>query len=108
MSRATELSAELKSRVETIAPGFYTERDGGDWYCVTPTHDERVGEDFNSRDDARRLILWLAGDSLPEGWKIIKRPGIACDLDCGQGYAATIWTRPACRLFPGRAADLLP
>lgn len=99
---------DLIAAIKEKAPGFYTERDGGDWYCVTPDHSDRVGEDFASRDDARRFILWLAGEDMPEDWTITERRELACDLDCGQGYPATIWARSARRWFPARVKDLLP
>jgi hypothetical protein len=53
----TKAQTELLERVQTLAPGFYTERDGGDWYIVTPDHCERIGEDFVSRDEARQALL---------------------------------------------------
>lgn len=103
-----ETPRDLVAEIKAKAPGFYTERDGGDWYCVTPDHSDRVGEDFANRDDARRLILWLAGDDMPKGWTITGRNDLFCSLDCGQGYDATIWTREACRLFPAREGELRP
>lgn len=101
-------NVELLERVKTLAPGFYTERDGGDWYCVTPTHDERVGEDFVSRDEARQLLCSLAGDPFPSHWYVT--PGgsrIALDLYGPKGTRATLWLRPIAKLFPG-ALDRLP
>lgn len=90
---------ELLARVKEIAPGFYTERDGGDWYVLTPNH-ARVAEGFARRDDARRCLAWLAGDAMPAKWKILKYDDLSADLDCGQGYAATIWTREIDRTWP--------
>lgn len=57
---------DLAARVKQAAPGFYTERDGGDWYIVTPGHGDRIGEDFRNRDDARRFHrgLWLADEQI--------------------------------------------
>ena len=98
---------ELLARVKEIAPGCYTERDGGLWYALGSDHD-RVGEDFERRDDARRLILWLAGDDLPEGWRVTPRGngGLSYDVDCGQGFRAVLWIRSARRAFPARGAEI--
>lgn len=92
---------ELLERVKAIAPGFYTEMDDGDWYIVTPDHGNRIGEDFRHRDDARRLLAHIAGDLLPKGWTMYVSPsGQHADLDCGQGYAATVWVAVARAYFP--------
>ena len=97
----------LVARIKEIAPGCYTERDGGNWYALTPDHD-RLGEDFERRDDGRRLILWLAGDDLPKGWafKPCGDGRLSYDVDCGQGFRATLWIRAARRAFPARAAEI--
>ncbi|AKR54342.1 hypothetical protein XM25_00685 [Devosia sp. H5989] len=102
----TTPAEDLIARIKEIAPGYYTENDGGDWYALTPNHD-RLAEDFHNREDARRCILWMAGDPMPEGWSILSANDLAADLDCGQGYRATIWVRSAKRAFPARAADLV-
>ena len=96
----TRFDPELLERVKEIAPGFYTERDGGDWYVVTPDHCDRVAEGFGQRDDARRCLAWLAGDAMPNGWKVERVTELFADLDCGQGYLATIWTRTVRREWP--------
>lgn len=97
----------LSDRVKLIAPGFYIERDGGDWYCVAPGEHGRVGADFSRPTNALRLILWLAGDPLPAGWEIKSRRGsISADIECGQGYHACLWRREAAKLFPARIAEL--
>lgn len=93
--------------LRNVAPGFYTERDGGDWYCLTPDH-ERIAEGFAKRDDARRAILYLAGADMPAGWKITEKTRLSCGLNCGQGCDATIWTRNVLSVFPKRATDLTP
>ena len=97
----------LTERMKRMAPGYYTERDGGRWYIVTPDHGDRVGEEFKDRDDARRFVCWLAGDPLPEGWTL-RACGdgrIAYDLTIpGQYSPATVWARTCRNLFPARAA----
>lgn len=93
---------KLLARIRETAPGFYTERDGGDWYIVTPEHDDRIGEDFAKRDDARKCLAWLAGDPMPRGWKLSGHTELSAFLDCGQGYAATIWTRAIARAWPNK------
>jgi hypothetical protein len=103
----TRDTPELLARVKEIGPGCYTERDGGNWYSLAPDHD-RLGEDFERRDDARRLIIWLAGDDLPQGWTL-KPCGsghLSYDIDCGQGFRATLWIRAVRRAFPARAAEI--
>lgn len=95
----TKHNPELLARVQEIAPGFYTERDGGDWYVLTPGHD-RVAEGFAKRDDARRCLAWLAGDEKPKGWKLVRVNALSADLDCKQGYAATLWVRSIRRAWP--------
>lgn len=97
---------KLLARVQQLAPGFYTERDSGDWYCVTP-HGGRVGEDFENRDDARRFLCWLAGDPLPKGWTIIRANDLFAELDCRREQLATVWVRPAEQLFPGRLSAIV-
>lgn len=101
-----EESAALTSRIKELAPGFYTERDGGNWYIVTPDHSERIGEDFHNRDDARRFLLWCAGEPMPVGWSISGAKRIAADIECDQGFPATAWLRPISRHFPARADEL--
>lgn len=97
----------LSSRVNEMAPGYYTERDGGDWYCVAPNGGGRFAEDFSRRTDALRMILWLAGDPLPEGWVIGYRSrGLSLDVECRQGYTACIWKPNALVHFPARKATL--
>lgn len=101
--------AELIEGVKAKAPGHYTERDGGYWYCVTPDHGGRTGEDFKNRSDARRFLCWLGGDPLPEGWTF-ERCGdgrITYTLRIPDQYVeATIWMREIRRLFPARAAEI--
>lgn len=111
--KATDHSAEarkiLSERVKLIAPGFYIERDGRDWYCIAPGDAGRVGDDFARPTDALRLILCLAGDPLPSGWQIKPRSSnLSADIECGQGYSACLWRREATKLFPVRLAELLP
>lgn len=99
---------ELLARVKTLAPGYYTERDGGDWYIVTPTHNERIGEDFVSRDEARQLLCGLAGDPFPPHWYVVAGGSShAVDLYGPKGTRATIWLRATARFFPG-ALERLP
>lgn len=99
----------LSDRVKLIAPGFYIESDGGDWYCIAPGDFGRVGADFSKPTDALRLILCLAGDPLPDGWSIQARSSnLSADVECGQGYSACLWRREAAKLFPGRIAELFP
>ncbi|WBU32344.1 DUF3560 domain-containing protein [Rhodopseudomonas palustris] len=98
--------AELLDRTKLRAPGFYTERDGGDWYIVTPDHGDRIGEGFVSRDAASRMICWLAGDLPPSGWRIEAagdRDLFARVLMPGQP-PATLWLRAARQHFIGAAA----
>lgn len=93
----------LKLRMQQIAKGFYTERDGGPWYIVTPDHGDRIGEDFNKRDDARRLMCWVAGDPAPEGWSIEPSGDgrIAFHITVpGQYSTATLWARTVRKHFP--------
>lgn len=92
--------------LKRLAPGFYTERDGGDWYIVVPTHDDRIAEDFADRDDARRFLLWVAGGPRPEGWTITNVRPRAADLDCLQGYRATVWMRALREFFPEFVKEL--
>ena len=92
-------------RMKQLAPGYYTERDGGLWYVLTPDHD-RIAEDFRDRDHARQFVCWLACDPLPEGWIVEPHAGgrISYDLTLPNQYSpATIWTRPVCERFPAMA-----
>ena len=103
----TDISRFLQERVKHVAPGYYTERDGGDWYCVTPDHCSSVAEGFARRDDAPRCLCWLAGDPQPQGWRIVAANGLSADLDCGQGsMPATVWLKPARDVFPRRPAGI--
>lgn len=99
----------LSERVKLIAPGFYIENDDGPWYCIAPGDLGRIADSFTRPTDALRLILCLAGDPLPEGWKIKARTSkLSADIDCGQGFDACLWRRDASKLFPARIAELLP
>ncbi|MER9375972.1 hypothetical protein [Mesorhizobium sp. M0491] len=86
----------------------YIERDGGDWYIVTETHDSRLAEGFRRRPDAVACLAWLNGARLPENWSISDRKDRHCDIDCAQGYPATLWTRDVCAWFPARADEVQP
>jgi hypothetical protein len=102
-----DISNFLSARMQHLAPGVYTERDGGRWYIVTPDHGDRLGEEFKDRDDARRFVCWLAGDPLPQGWTFTRNgDGRICyDLQIPGQYApATVWARPCRAMFPARAA----
>jgi hypothetical protein len=91
----------LLARTLQLARGFYTERDGGPWYIVTPNHGDRIGEGFANRDDARRLLCWLAGDPMPEGWSIDIRPNSnGHDVHIPGRDRATIWKRSVAKYFP--------
>lgn len=94
--------------VDGAAPRHYIERDGGDWYVVTPTHDSRLAEGFHKRDDALHFLAWIVGVPFPDGWAISERKDRHCDLDCGQGYPATIWTGVVSAWCPSRAAEVQP
>lgn len=102
-----ETRKALSDRVREIAPGFYIERDSGDWYCVAANFGGRVGEDFAKPTDALRFLLWLAGDPLPKGWTITNRNRLSADIDCGQGYRSCLWVRPVNALFPGRLDEIV-
>jgi hypothetical protein len=85
----------LIERVKALGGGCYTEQDGGNWYIVTKDHDDRIGEEFERRDDARRFICVLAGDPMPKGWSL-ERHGSgqqSFDLNVGKDYVATVWTK---------------
>ena len=101
-----ENTAELLARVKEMAPGFYTERDGSAWYIVAPNHNERIGEDFADRDDARRLLAWVAGGPKPEGWEVLpcraNAIGVYIKLPNTEAHA-TCWLRGTRKHFP-RAA----
>lgn len=106
---STQARKILSERVKLIAPGFYIERDGGDWYCIAPGDFGRVGADFSRPTDALRLILCLAGDPIPDGWAFKARSGgLSADIECGQGYDACLWRREAAKIFPARIAEILP
>ena len=94
--------------VVATKPAHYIERDGGDWYIVTETHDSRLGEGFRRRDAAVACLAWLNGAPLSDGWSISERKDRHCDLDCAQGYPATLWTRVVCAWFPVLADAVQP
>lgn len=97
----------LSARMQHLAPGFYTERDGGRWYIVTPSHEDRIGEGFDDRDDARRLVCALAGDPFPEGWYLLNPgSGIGAYIYGPAMFTADIWLRPIEKYFPGALARL--
>lgn len=93
----------LLERVKAIAPGFYTERDAGPWYVIAPGG-QRIAEDFHNRDDARRLICFLAGDPLPAGWDLVKSGtgDLAADIVIPNRPRATLWLKATRTLFPDR------
>ncbi len=103
-----DISKFLSARMRHEAPGFYTEQDDSPWYVVTPDHCDRIGEDFRNRDDARRLVCWLAGDPLPEGWRLECHGSgdLSYDVIIPGQPRACIWARTARKLFPARAAEL--
>ena len=104
----TRVNESLIKRVKEIAPGYVMERDGGDWYLCSPSPDQqRLAEGFSHRATALKCLLWLAGDPLPEGWSITDHSRLALDIDCEQGYPATIWVREAALEFPNRIVDVL-
>jgi len=104
---ATKTADIVLEEFKRLAPGFYTERDGDQWYVVTPTTD-RIAEGFDNRNDARKLVCWLAGSALPEDWRILA----AADLDLSITVeipgrsSAIIWTKECYRYFPGRVDEL--
>lgn len=91
---------ELMPRVVMIAPGFYPEQDGGDWYLVAPNH-SRIAEGFPNKKRALQGLLWLAGDPKPKGWEIIKTNSLYTAFEFGDGYEGTIWNREAEAALPG-------
>ncbi len=101
-----------KTLIETInriAPGHYVERDGGYWYCIVPGHGSRSGEDFRRKVDALRFICWLAGEAMPEGWKITPAGNLGrvhYDIAIPNEPTATLWIRTVRALFPARAAEI--
>jgi len=98
---------KILARVKEIAPGCYTERDGGDWYALAPTTSDigRLAEGFGDRDNARLLLCFLAGDPLPKGWRLTPngKGGLSYDIEIPGDYTATLWARDARKLFPARA-----
>lgn len=103
---AASLAADLLAAVRERAPGFITERDGGDWYLVAPDF-SRLAEGFISRDDARRALLWLAGGELPRGWELHPGNALFAELDCRQGVPAILWIREIATALPLRLPDLI-
>lgn len=91
------------------AGGFscYTERDGGDWYCIAGENEswhgsERVAEGFHVRDNARALLAWgLAGGAMPANWKTreVRRQSVALAMP-GESDWLTIWREAWERVFP--------
>lgn len=102
-----ETETNLLGIMKRIAPGFYTERDGGPWYVVTPDH-SRLAEDFESRNDARRLVCWLGGEDMPKGWRVEPHGtgDLSFDVEIPGRSRATIWAREARKLFPVRWAEI--
>lgn len=94
--------------LDAARPRHYVERDGGDWYIVDETHGSRLGEGFRRREDAVACLAWLGGAPMPDRWSISERRDRHCDLDCSQGYPATLWTRVVSAWFPGRAGEVQP
>lgn len=95
-------TGELLLRIAVVAPGCYTERDGGDWYVLAPDHD-RMAEDFVDRDDARRFLCWLGGDPLPAGWRVEPHNGGRHYYEIiipNRSQVATIWTCATKAAFP--------
>lgn len=101
----TEAEAKLIETMKRIAPGFYTERDGGAWYVVTPDYG-RLAEDFERQNDARKLICWLAGEAMPKGWRVEPHGDQSFDIEIPGCAPATIWTREAAKHFPARWAEI--
>ncbi len=100
---AIDRSKFLATRMAHLAPGFYTERDGGNWYVLTPDgepHHERLAEDFADRDDARRLVCFLAGDPAPEGWAMKRRTKSYAELTRAGETVALVWLDGIERRFP--------
>jgi hypothetical protein len=101
----TEATDKILEDFKRLAPGYYTERDGGDWYLVTPEGD-RIAEGFAKRDDARRLVCWLAGEDLPKGWVIDGGNDLSFNVAIPKQTAATIWTRECRQHFPNRFDEM--
>lgn len=107
-----ETTTRILEEFKRMAPGFYTERDDGPWYVVTPDGD-RIAEGFENQTDARRLVIWLAGGELPRGWKVdMESNDLAGDVRIPQRATATIWVRECRQHFPKRfdevESDTLP
>lgn len=95
-----KVSLDLIAQMEKLAPGCYSEQDGGDWYLLAPSH-QRLAEDFGKRDDARKMAIALATDQLPEGWSIVRNNSMFMTIDVGQGFEATVWVSE-CKKHFGR------
>lgn len=95
----------VQARMIRLAPGFYTERDGGLWYVLTPSHD-RLGEDFHEREDARRFVCFLAGEPAPEGWALARRTKSYCELTGVTRGPAILWLAEIEKSFPGSLSRL--
>ncbi|RNJ49383.1 hypothetical protein [Methylocystis hirsuta] len=97
----------LLDRVKNAAPGFYTERDGGFWYIVTPDHADRIGEYFVSRDTARLFLLVAAGaEPMPDHWRVIDASRLSAMVEVGNSVIPTLWRRPLEQHFPTFAATI--
>lgn len=103
----TEAESMLIETMKRVSPGFYTERDGGAWYVVTPDG-SRLAEDFENRNDARKLICWLGGEDMPKRWRIEPHGDgdLSFDIEIPGRSRATIWVRETRKLFPIRWAEV--
>ena len=102
----------LDARMLQVEANAYPERDSGDWYAVWAGGGGRLAEDFGSADQCKRLILWLCGDPLPDGWKISRSRQSGIDIEMARhkygAYVSFVWRKDSERYLTSRRERGLP
>lgn len=114
-SRMAIRVSALARRYEAHRWAAYTEEgSSGSWMVVAGDLDAPGGVDVVAytsykgraeRDEARRLLLWLAGDEPEEAFTVGKRYDDLGGIEVidRRGLAAVVRERAACSAFPGTA-----
>jgi hypothetical protein len=91
--------------LERLGSGCRIVRDAAtSTWCIISYLEDKLAENFDNPDDAKRALIWLAGAHLPSEWEVIAADpaGLILEIRIPRSKPATVYAEECRMHFPGQ------